>query len=100
MPPCHLPHQASAQLRPVRGRRAAGSLVSVREQLYDRGSVVTRGGGSLVISHRAHIGVVVATAVVAIFRAGAATGARGTGTAAVCKTFSTSGLKTKWTAIV
>jgi hypothetical protein len=54
-----------------------------------------------VIASRAYIAaaVVVATAVVAIFGAGAATGARATGTAAVCKTFSTSGLKPKWSVI-
>jgi len=78
-------------------REAAGSLVSVREQLYDRGPVVTK--GVLVIAHRARIAVVVATAVVAIFGAGAATGARATGTAAVCKTFLTSGLKPQWSVI-
>lgn len=50
------------------------------------------------IAHRACIvAVVVATAVVAI--AGAATAARATGTAAVCKTFSTSGLKPQWSVI-
>jgi len=43
--------------------------------------------------------LVVATAVVAIFGAGAATGARATGTAAVCKTFTTSGLKPEWSVI-
>ena len=43
--------------------------------------------------------VVVATAAVAIFGTGAATGARATRTAAVCKTFSTSGLKPEWSAI-
>lgn len=43
--------------------------------------------------------VVVAIAVVATFGAGAATGARATGAAAVCKTFSSSGLKPKWSVI-
>jgi hypothetical protein len=53
-----------------------------------------------VIAHHARIAaVVVATAVVAIFGAGAATGARATGTAAVCKTFTTSGLRPKWSVI-
>ena len=52
------------------------------------------------IAHRARIAaIVVATAVVAIFGAGAATGAGATGKAAVCKTFSTSGLKPKWSVI-
>ena len=44
--------------------------------------------------------VVVATAIVAIFGAGAATGARASGTAAVCKSFSASGLKkVEWSVI-
>ena len=52
------------------------------------------------ITHRACIAAAVAaTAVVAIFGAGAATGARATRTAAVCKTFSTSGLKVEWSVI-
>ena len=52
-------------------------------------------------AHRARIAavVVVVTAVVAIFGAGAATGARASGTAAVCKTFTTSGLKPQWSVI-
>jgi hypothetical protein len=53
-----------------------------------------------VIAHHARIAaVVVATAVVAIFGAGAATGGRATGTGAVCKTFATSGLKPRWSVI-
>jgi hypothetical protein len=55
---------------------------------------------SVVIARRARIAaVVVATAIVAIFGAGAATGARATGAAAICKTFSTSGLKPRWSVI-
>jgi hypothetical protein len=51
-------------------------------------------------AHRTWIAaVVVATALVAMFGAGAATGARATGTAAVCKTFSTSGLRPQWSVI-
>jgi hypothetical protein len=51
-------------------------------------------------AHRACVAaLVVPTAVVAIFGAGAAAGARTTGTGAVCKTFSTSGLKPKWSVI-
>jgi hypothetical protein len=54
----------------------------------------------LAIAHHARIAaVVVATAVVAIFGAGAAMGGRATGTAAVCKTFATSGLKARWSVI-
>jgi len=53
-----------------------------------------------VIAVRGFIAVVlVATAIAAIFGAGAATGARTSGTAAVCKSFSTSGLKVEWSAI-
>jgi hypothetical protein len=74
-------------------------VVLVRQQKYDHGSLVTERGG-LVIAHHARIAaVVVATAVVAIFGAGAATGARAAGTAAVCKTFTTSGLKPQWSVI-
>lgn len=52
------------------------------------------------IAHPARVAaVVVATTAVVIFGAGAATGARATGTAAVCKTFSASGLKPKWSVI-
>ncbi len=52
------------------------------------------------IAYRARIAaVVVGTAVLLVFGAGAATGARATGTAGVCATFSTSGLKPKWSAI-
>lgn len=52
------------------------------------------------IAHPARIAAVVgATAAVAIFGAGAATGARATGTAAVCKSFSSSGLTPKWSVI-
>ena len=52
------------------------------------------------IARRACIAaVVVATAVVAMLGAGAATGARATGAGAVCKTFSTSGLKPQWSVI-
>ena len=43
--------------------------------------------------------VVVATSVVAIFGAPGATGARATGTAAICKTLSASGLKVQWSVI-
>jgi len=43
--------------------------------------------------------VVAATTVAAIFGAGAASGARASGAAAVCRTFSTSGLKPKWSVI-
>jgi hypothetical protein len=50
--------------------------------------------------HRACIAaVVVATAVAATFGAGVATGARATGAGAICRTFSTSGLKPKWSVI-
>jgi hypothetical protein len=50
--------------------------------------------------HRACIvAVVVAAGVVAMFGAGAASGARATGSGAVCTTFSTSGLKPKWSVI-
>ena len=50
--------------------------------------------------HRTCIAVVlVATAVVAIFGAGVATAARTTGAGAVCRTFTTSGLKPKWSVI-
>jgi hypothetical protein len=53
-----------------------------------------------VTGHRACIAaVLVATVVVAIFGAGAAPGARATGAGAVCRTFSTSGLKPKWSVI-
>lgn len=52
------------------------------------------------IGNRAGIvAAVVATAVVAVFGAGAATGAKATGSAAICKTFSTSGLKPRWSVI-
>ena len=43
--------------------------------------------------------VVVATVAGAILGSGAATGAPATGTAAVCKTFSASGLKPQWSVI-
>ena len=43
--------------------------------------------------------IVVATAVVAIFGAGGAAGARVAETAAVCKAFSASGLKLEWSVI-
>jgi hypothetical protein len=43
--------------------------------------------------------VVVATAAAAIFGAGAAAGARVTEAGAICRTFSTSGLKPKWSVI-
>jgi hypothetical protein len=74
-------------------------VVSVRRQKYDQGSLVTEGGG-LVSAHQARIAsVVVAAAFVTTFGAGAATGERATGTAAVCKTFATSGLKPRWSVI-
>ena len=51
-------------------------------------------------AHHTRIAAVVATTVVvAIFGASAAAGARTTGTGAVCKTFTTSGLKPEWSAI-
>ena len=43
--------------------------------------------------------VVMATAAVAIFGAAGATGARATGTGAICKTFTASGLKVEWSVI-
>jgi hypothetical protein len=50
--------------------------------------------------HRVRVAVVaVATAVVAMFGAGAATAARSTEAGAICRTFSTSGLKPKWSVI-
>jgi hypothetical protein len=52
---------------------------------------------SPVTAHCACIAAVVV--VTATFGAGAATGARATGAAAVCKTFSTSGLKPRWSVI-
>ena len=51
-------------------------------------------------AHRMWIVVaVVATAAVAMFGAGAATGARATPAAAVCKTFASSTLKPRWSVI-
>ena len=52
------------------------------------------------IASRACAAVLVATAIVAIFGAGVATGAPASGTAAVCKSFSASGLKNvEWSVI-
>lgn len=51
------------------------------------------------MAHHARLAAVVAIAVVAIVGAGAATGARASGTGAVCKTFTASGLKPKWSVI-
>lgn len=52
------------------------------------------------IAHRARIAVlVIATMILAIAGAGAATAGRATGTGAVCKTFTTSGLKPRWSVI-
>jgi len=54
----------------------------------------------LVIACRACAAVLVATAIVTIFGAGIATGAPASGTAAVCKSFSASGLKkVEWSVI-
>jgi len=54
-----------------------------------------------VLASRACIAaVMVVTAIVATFGAGAATGARASGTAAVCKSFSASGLKNvEWSVV-
>ena len=51
------------------------------------------------MAHHARVAAVVAIAVVAIAGAGAATGARASANGAVCKTFTTSGLKPKWSVI-
>ena len=52
------------------------------------------------IAHRARMAaVVVGIAVLAVLGDGAATGARATGKAAVCKSFPTSGLKPEWSVI-
>jgi hypothetical protein len=51
------------------------------------------------IEHRACIAAVAAAAVVATVGAGAASGAPATSGAAICKTFSASGLKPRWSVI-
>jgi hypothetical protein len=52
-----------------------------------------------VIAHRVCIAAVVTTAILALVGAEAATGARATRTAAVCKAVSSSGLKVEWSVI-
>jgi hypothetical protein len=74
-------------------------LVSACRRKYDRGSLIPTEEGP-VTAIRACAAAAVAIAIVAVVGVGTATGARASGAAGVCKSFSSSGLKKiEWSAI-